>query len=186
MGIMSVSEAVEEAVVKSRKLKEGIIRGHWFEIVGNLSTKSEPLWIKEDTLYILVEDSVYLHHMSMNKNKYLKKIEEILKKVYVKDMRFKVSKVNKGEEYSVSLENKENKENFEKKEFISELKDLDLEKKIEILKRKSQEREEALRKEGYKKCNFCGTMFLGEGNLCKPCSLKESLDKVLEDKNDNE
>ena len=183
MGIVSVSEAVEEAVIKSRKLKEGIIRGRWFEIVGSLSTKSEPLWIKEDTLYILVEDSIYLHHMSMNKNKYLKKIEEILKKVYIKDMRFKVSRVNKVDYFKISLENKEN---FEKKEFVSELKDLTLEKKIEILKRKSQERDEILKREGYKKCDFCGTMFLGEGNFCKPCSLKKSLDKVLEDKNDNE
>ena len=59
MDIMNVSEAVEEAIVKSRKLKEGIIRGHWRDIVGKLSRKSEPLWIKEGILYVLVEDSIY-------------------------------------------------------------------------------------------------------------------------------
>jgi hypothetical protein len=60
-----------------------------------------------------------------------------------------------------------------------------LEEKINILKKKSQEREKALKLKGYKKCNICGMMFLGEGSNCKPCSLKNIADKVLEDEDDN-
>lgn len=182
MDIMNVSEAVEEAIVKSRKLKEGIIRGHWREIVEKLSKKSEPLWIKEGILYVLVEDSIYLHHMSMNKNKYLKRIQEILKKDYVKDIRFKVSKVQNCD-YIDFIEKSSNEE--KKEEFISELKDLSLEEKIGILKKKAKEREDALRLKGYKKCDICGMMFFGEGSSCKPCSLKNIADKILEDGDDN-
>lgn len=181
MDIMNVSEAVEEAIVKSRKLKEGIIRGHWRDIVGKLSKKSEPLWIKEGILYVVVEDSIYLHHMSMNKNKYLKRAQEILKKEYVKDIRFKVSKVQ-GCNY---MEVMDEKNDEKKEEFISELKDLTLEEKIEVLKKRAKEREDALISKGYKKCDICGMMFLGEGFICKPCSLKNVADKILEDRDDN-
>ncbi|MGL5089053.1 MAG: DUF721 domain-containing protein [Cetobacterium sp.] len=182
MGIMNVSEAVESAILKSKKLKEGIIRGHWKNIVEKLSEKSEPLWIKEGILYVVVEDTIYLHHMSMNKNKYLKKVQETLKVDYVKDIRFKVSKVQKCD-YS---EFKYEKIVIEKKEeFISELKELSLEEKIYILKRKAKEREQALELKGYKKCGICGMMFLGEAEACKLCSLKDVKDKVLEDKDDN-
>ncbi|MCQ8211894.1 DUF721 domain-containing protein [Cetobacterium somerae] len=182
MDIMNVSEAVEEAIIKSRKLKEGIIRGHWRDIVEKLSKKSEPLWIKEGILYVLVEDSIYLHHMSMNKNKYLKKILEILKKDYVKDIRFKVSKVQNCD-YIDFIERNPNED--KKEEFISELKDLSLEEKIDILKKKAKERENALKLKGYKKCDICGMMFFGEGDSCKPCSLKNIADKILEDEDDN-
>ena len=182
MDIMNVSEAVEEAIIKSRKLKEGIIRGHWRDIVEKLSKKSEPLWIKEGILYVLVEDSIYLHHMSMNKNKYLKRILEILKKDYVKDIRFKVSKVQNCD-YIDFIEKNPNED--KKEEFISELKDLSLEEKIDILKKKAKEREDALKLKGYKKCDICGMMFFGEGDSCKPCSLKNIADKILEDEDDN-
>ena len=182
MDIMNVSEAVEEAIIKSRKLKEGIIRGRWRDIVEKLSKKSEPLWIKEGILYVLVEDSIYLHHMSMNKNKYLKRILEILKKDYVKDIRFKVSKVQNCD-YVDFIEKNPNED--KKEEFISELKDLSLEEKIDILKKKAKEREDALKLKGYKKCDICGMMFFGEGDSCKPCSLKNIADKILEDKDDN-
>ncbi|MGL5175054.1 MAG: DUF721 domain-containing protein [Cetobacterium sp.] len=183
MDIMNVSEAVEEAIIKSRKLKEGIIRGHWREIVDKLSDKSEPLWIKDGVLYVLVEDSVYLHHMSMNKNKYLRKVQDILKKDYVKDIRFKISKIQ-NLDYSDYMSNEiEANRNVE---FISELRDLTLEEKIDVLKRKSKERELALVSKGYKKCDICGMMFLGDEEICKPCSLKDVVDKLLEDKDDNE
>lgn len=182
MGIMNVSEAVEEAIVKSKKLKEGIIRGHWENIVEKLSEKSKPLWIKEGVLHVVVEDTMYLHHMSMNKNKYLKRVQETLKVDYVKDIRFNVSKIQSSD-YSDFRYEKIVKEKKEK--FISELKELSLEEKIYILKRKAREREQALELKGYKKCDICGMMFLGEAEACKLCSLKDVKDKVLEDKNDN-
>ncbi|MGL4988688.1 MAG: DUF721 domain-containing protein [Cetobacterium sp.] len=182
MGILNVSEAVEEAIGKSSKLKEGIIRGNWEKIVDKLYSKSEPLWIKEGTLYVSVEDSIYLHHMSMSKNSYLKKILKILKTEYVKDIRFRVSKVQ-AYNYSVDVPI----EIVQKKSeiFISELKELTLEQKIDVLRKKAKAREQALELKGYKKCGICGIMFLGEAKTCKLCSLKDIKDKVLEDKNDN-
>lgn len=182
MELFNVKEAIDEAVIKSRKLKEGIIRGYWNKITDKLSTKSTPLWIKDETLYVTVEDSIYLHHMSMNKEKYLKNINILLKGNYIKEIIFKVSKVKNIEYQKEYIENSEKI----KKEFKSELKDLSLEEKIEVLKKKSLEREKDLSLRGFKKCKSCGVMFLGEDNLCKLCSLKKkSLDKVLEDKNDN-
>lgn len=182
MKVMSVSEAIEEAIKKSRKLKEGVIRGNWERITKRLSIKSEPLWIKDGVLYVLVEDSIYLHQMSINKDMYIKKIAEVLNTDFVKDIRFKISKISKKEEKKHIFEEKKE----EKVEFISEIKNLSLEEKIEILKKESKEREKSLKDKGYKSCMICGTMFLGEEKICKICSLKKNMDKVLEAKNDNE
>lgn len=181
MEIMRVSEAIEEAILKSRKLKEGIIRGKWHVIVEKLSKKSEPLWIKDSTLYVLVEDSMYLHHMSMNKSRYLEKINELLKNEYIKDIRFKISKINNFSYESIDPKTSE----IESKDFfLSELKkELSLVEKIEILKRKSIEREKVLTEKGYTKCISCGAMFLGEEKICKPCSLKEK--PIVEERNDS-
>nr|WP_307774585.1 DUF721 domain-containing protein [uncultured Cetobacterium sp.] len=180
-GLMNVSEAIEEAVIKSRKLKEGIIRGRWQEIVGKLANKSNPLWIKEFTLYVVVEDTMYLHHMTINKENYLSKIEKLLKDRYIQDIRFKVSRVNNFEQ-NFQIE----KEEIKKEDFVSQLANLTLDEKIEILKKKSKDREQALLKSGFKKCIDCGSMFLGEEDLCRPCSLKKESREILEDKNDSE
>lgn len=39
MNLMRVNEFIGSAIIKSRKLKEGMLRGYWKEIVGNLYKK---------------------------------------------------------------------------------------------------------------------------------------------------
>lgn len=171
MGINSVKEMVEEAIIKSRKLKEGILRAKWEEVVGKLYKKSKPIGIKEETLFVFVEDSVFLHHMTMNKNKYLKNIENILKDNYVKDIRFKVGKVEV-EEYFLDedmyMDN--NSMDFQTPSSEDKIKKMSIDETIEYLKKISHERDEFLHKKGYKKCKKCGTMFKGESECCYPCS----------------
>lgn len=176
MELMSVSDAIEEAVIKSRRLKEGIIKGCWREIVGKLSSESKPKTLKDGVLLVVVSDSIYLHHMSMNKNKYLKTINEILKNDYVEDIRFKISKIEKFEYYV-----EKNEKNEPQEEFISEISKLSIEEKIEFLKKKSLKREEEMLKQGFKKCKRCGALYKGEGNYCMPCKL---INRRLEDRDD--
>ncbi|MBC2856224.1 DUF721 domain-containing protein [Cetobacterium sp. 2A] len=171
-GINSVKDIVDEAIMKSRKLKEGIIKARWSEIVGKLYLKSNPLWIKEEVLYVLVEDSVFMHHMNMNKNKYIAKIEEILKDTYVKDIRFKISKIEKAidnKELEMYMNKNKDKPKPSVADEVIKTKGMSIEESIEYLRVISNEREQHLLNLGYKKCKRCGTMFKGEESYCLPC-----------------
>lgn len=176
MNLMSVSNAIEEAVIKSRRLREGIIKGCWREIVGKVASESKPKTLKDSVLLVVVSDSMYLHHMSMNKNKYLRLINEILKDDYVKDIRFKISKIEKFD-YCV----RDNKKAEKKEKFISKISKFSIEEKVEFLKKESLKREEKMLKQGFKKCRRCGTLYKGEGNYCTPCKLAKMR---LEDRDD--
>lgn len=176
MKLLSVSDAVEEAVIKSRRLREGIIRGYWNEIVGKLSSQSKPLGIKNGELLVVVTDSIYLHYLLLKKDLYIKKVNEILKEHYVDDIRFKISKVEK---YNFTTEKIEKKE---RNSFISMIKELSLDEKIEYLKNQAIKREKEMEKKGFKKCKRCGSMFLGENDLCMPCLIRKA--KRLEENND--
>ena len=93
MELFSVSKEIKEAFSKSRRLREGLLKACWHKVVGRLAQKTVPLCIKDEVLFVGVEDSLYLHHMSMNKNKYILKVQEILKNNEIKDMRFKISEI---------------------------------------------------------------------------------------------
>ncbi|MGL4307571.1 MAG: DUF721 domain-containing protein [Cetobacterium sp.] len=186
MEIVSVKTMIETAIVKSRKLKEGIVISRWEEIVDKLALKSTPIVLKEGTLYVYVEDSIYLHHMSMNKNKYLQKIEEILKSDYVKDIRFKVGKVQKDLKYDYREvyinNNSDEDENISiDKNSLNREENVSIEEMVDHLKKMAQRREEVLLKKGYKKCNDCGSMFKGHGEYCYPCKEKNIKDKNIND-----
>lgn len=175
--ITSIKVAIEEAVIKSRKLKEGIIKGRWREVVGDLNKKSQPLFIRDETLYVLVENSIFLHHMNMNKNKYMEKIEDILKDRYVKDIKFKISSIENNIQISADdmyiNSNKEDEavESSGDKIKIDSLDDI--EASIQRLKSMSKKRETFLLKKGCKRCKKCGMIFEMDRDLCVFCSKKK-------------
>lgn len=181
MSLVNVKEALEEAITKSNRLREGLIRGYWKEIVGKLYLKSSPLGIKEEVLFVVVEDSLYLHNMLMKKNIYIEKINEILGKKYIRDIKYRISKVHKLDYSESFTKNTENKEIKNKSKIIN----LSIDEKIEYLKEKAKEREDSLLKRGFKKCRECGAIFFGESEVCMPCSLKNIPKIVLEEKDDN-
>lgn len=186
MEIKSVKNAIEEAVVKSRKLKESILKARWNEVVGEVAKKSTPLYIREGTLYSLVEGPVFLQHMNMNKNNYLQRANKILKGNYLQDMRFKVGKISIEEYFHedniVGGEDDEiilTREELEEIRISSmEISDTEVRDKIIHLKEESLKREKYLAKKGYKKCTICGTPHdRNEGNLCRICENKRVKDR---------
>lgn len=172
--VTSIKTVIEDAVVKSRKLKEGIIKGRWREITGNLSTKSQPLYIKDNTLFVLVENSAFLYHMNMNKNKYLEKISEILKDSYITEIRYKVSKINENIQNSMNDMYINSNKKTENDNFVTKRKEInsesDIKEALKTLKTLSEERQKFLLKHGFKKCKKCGTLFQGDGEICSLCS----------------
>lgn len=186
MEIKSVKNAIEEAVVKSRKLKESILKARWAEVVGEMAKKSTPLYIREGILYSLVEGPVFLQHMNMNKNNYLQKANKLLKGKYLHDMRFKVGKISlegyfhednivEDEEGEILLTSEELEEIRSSSEEISDSK---LRERIIHLKEESLKRDKYLLKRGYKKCIACGTPHeRSRGELCRICENKRVKDR---------
>lgn len=183
MELFSVSKAIKEAFSKSRKLREGLLKAYWYKVVDRLAERTIPLYIKDGTLFIGVEDSLYLHHMSMNKGRYILKIRELLKSDEVKDIRFKITEikiVDYGDNSDIELEEIETDR---QKNFNSKIENLSLEEKIAYLKEISMEREKKLLEKGYKKCTLCGRLYLGAEDRCIICCANKRL--ILEEKDDN-
>ncbi len=91
---ISVKKMIEEAVKKSGTLRISIIKGAWQGITDELAIKSEPLGIKDGILYTAVENSICLHAMNMRKDRYIEKINRLLKGEYVVDIKYRVRKIN--------------------------------------------------------------------------------------------
>lgn len=166
--IISVKKMIEEAVSKSATLRISIIKGAWPSIAEELNLKSEPLGIKDGILYTAVENSICLHAMSMRKDKYIGKINRLLKGEYVVDIKYRVRKID----LEAKLERGESlKVPEEKKEKIVEYKtkDMSIEESIKYLSVLSKKRESFLLENGYKKCSECGRIFLGKEKLCSKC-----------------
>jgi hypothetical protein len=172
--ITNIKNILEEVQTKSMKLKEGIVRGCWSDIVGKIYSNSQPLFIKDHVLYVLVENSIFLHNMTINKNKYLNKINKILKNYSIRDIKFKVSKVDKNIQITLNeMYINSNKIDEKKTQENSKIKinsEKDINRYIEKLKKLSLEREEFLLTHGFKKCKKCGIIYGTIGDFCIFCS----------------
>ena len=180
MELANIKIMIDSAVEKSRRLKEGILKARWQEITEKLFSKSSVLYIKEGTLYIAVENSAVLHYMELNKKKYIKKINEILKNEIIENISFFISRIQVDKElYDMYMDdNNLSEEGYFEDEDI-DFKHMDISQKIEHLKKAAERREKYLIEKGYRKCRECGALFLGDGELCKVCRLKKKADDEM-------
>jgi len=63
------------------KFKEGYIRAHWKDVVGNLESKSSIYYLKGKNLVVKVDNSTVLQFMKMNSKIYSEKIENLLSEI---------------------------------------------------------------------------------------------------------
>ncbi len=192
----SVGEMVESAIKKSRRLKEGILKADWEKIVGKICEKCQPDYIKEGILYIRAEGNVYIHHLSLEKEKYIKLINEYFNENIIKDIEIRAGKLDENrDEYLVKAEDNPPK-NIEPKEKSNLSKDITTLKselnipqgeeinfaileKVAYLQKIAIEREEYLLTHGFKKCKVCGMLYEGEEDFCKVCIDNGSAKKYL-------
>lgn len=172
MKIIEIDNMIFEAMKKSNTLRVSMLIGNWEEIVGKVHKISEIIGIKDKILYVRVESSTYLHYMNMKKYEYIEKINRYLQGEYIKNIVFRTGKIN--------IENKFEIENL-KDEYAKKIKDkriviknfetekMSIDESIKYLSKLSKKKEEYLLREGYSKCKECGTIFLGNRDLCDKC-----------------
>lgn len=178
----NVKEIIDDAVKKSRKLKEGLIQGNWSSIIGeDLSKKSYVSALKEQVLFVHVENSVWLQQFSFMKQDIIKKVNAYLNLDYVKDVQLRISKM-KIEEYFKEVEDEVKFEpdkivldaNIEKEseEIIHDINDNVIKEKIKKLLILSKKKEKFLLDRGSQKCIDCGIIFKGSQVRCTVCENK--------------
>ena len=183
---MKVSDLMEAAIVKSRLLKEGILKSEWEKIVGELSKKSFVIYLKNKKLVVGVENSIWIQQMNFQKQVIIKNINDFLGGDYVEELIFKIGKKST-EEYFLDEEIVE-EENIDLdsifltegdyKEIERELEEIKDEKIKEYTKKvleKSFKRKKYLKLHGYRRCT-CGVYYKSPEPMCAICMNK----KVLE------
>ena len=112
--------------------------------------------------------------MNMRKDRYIEKINRLLKGEYVIDIKYRVRKIN----LEAKLERGEGIIFHEKTEKLTEYKtkDMSISESIKYLSVLAKKREKYLLEKGYRKCENCGNIFSGREKLCSKCrGEKESL-----------
>lgn len=181
--LVSVNSIVNDALKKSRLLKQGMIQGNWSKIVGKeLAKKSYVAMLKNSVLIVYTENSVWLQQFNFMKKDLICRINEYLKMDYISDIQFKVSKMNIEDYFKEVEEEKEfhpeevflERGSEEKaEEVVAEIEDEEIRNRIKKLMILSKKREKfLLEEEGNKKCIDCGVIFKGKGIRCTVCENK--------------
>ncbi|BDU49435.1 DUF721 domain-containing protein [Haliovirga abyssi] len=179
---VKLKEVIESKIKNNVFYKLEFLKINWVDIVGkNLAKKSFPLFVKEDVLIIGVTSSIWSQQMLFLKNQIIKNSNLKLNGEYIKNIRFKVSKYEKTINYiekkqkvkrekidfnNISIQPFEIKQLKKAIEFI---KDDDIKRHIYKVSVLNKKREKYLLENGYKKCEKCGELFVGEGKICILC-----------------
>lgn len=179
---LRMDEIIKVQLDKSKVLKNIFLKNNWEKIIGEaLADKSEPLYIKEGTLFILVENSIWIQQMQFLRRNIVENVNSFLEGIYVERITFKQgkkrtnSKICQEEDGSpeIDIENiiLDREDIYRIKKAISHIKEDDLKVRFYNIMVKNRKKELALLMIGYKKCVNCGELFKGIYNICINCEL---------------
>jgi hypothetical protein len=94
--IKAILQSVLRRTGIAEKMEERKALLLWDDVASNLAARTEPVGITRGRMAINVTDSVVLHQLTFYKRKYIDKINLMLGKRIVKDIVFRVGKVEKG------------------------------------------------------------------------------------------
>jgi len=93
--IKGILENVLRRAGMDEKIEECRVLLLWDDVASNLAARTEPVGITRGRMAINVTDSVVLHQLTFYKRKYIDKINLMLGKHVIRDIVFRVGKVEK-------------------------------------------------------------------------------------------
>ena len=111
--IKAILEDTLDQLGLSEKIDECRALTLWNDVASKMAHRTQPVSISNGKLLVNVTDSVVLHTLSLYKRKYVEKINLLAGRNVIKDVIFRVGKV-------------EQKEKAENKDYINELHDIQL------------------------------------------------------------
>jgi rubrerythrin len=156
----------------------------WEEAVGErIARLTTPLRVREGIIFVEVSSHVLAQELSMLKEEYIRKINELLGEERVRDIRFRVGQaLRQREEEAIKLEEVPLSA-AEQEEIAHLVSDVEDERLREALRAFfiTERRIERLREErGFARCPRCGVLHQGEGEICSFCQLESGEDSMLE------
>ena len=153
-----------------------IIRKNWKKIVGDVIAEySFPSFFSKGKLTVIVENNLIMNEMKMYRETILENINEEFHGIAVGEIYMKSGKIYyNGDLYKDYEETEETAEiTDEEKEKIEELfsesENDELAERIKNIALNSKINEKILLKKGYRECERCGDLFLGEDEICIKC-----------------
>ncbi|MDQ1327338.1 MAG: hypothetical protein QG641_618 [Candidatus Poribacteria bacterium] len=95
MHIKTILEDTLDQLGLSEKIDECKALTLWNDVASTLASRTQPVSISNSRLIVNVTDSVVLHTLSLYKRKYVEKINLLAGRNVIKDIIFRVSKVEK-------------------------------------------------------------------------------------------
>jgi len=104
-GMQSIKDVIQDIMSESgfeRKMEECRILPLWYDVASSMSGKTEPVEIFNGRMLVNVADSVLMHVLMLYKRKYIDKINLISGKPVLKDIVFRIGKVESKKQASES------------------------------------------------------------------------------------
>ena len=96
--VKSILQDVLSREELSKKMEECKALLLWNDVASNLAARTEPTGIRQGKMIVRVTDSVILHQLTFLKSKFIHKINLMMGKRVVKDIIFRVGKIEKKKE----------------------------------------------------------------------------------------
>lgn len=92
--VSRIIEAFLEKGAAQRSAAPGTILDHWEKIITKKASQyAQPLLVRNKVLVVLVSNSAWLHQLTLDKEKTIQKINKLLKRQEVENIRFKLGNV---------------------------------------------------------------------------------------------
>ena len=153
-----------------------VIRKNWKKIVGDVIAEySFPSFFSKGKLTVIVENNLIMNEMKMYRETILENVNEEFHGIAVGEIYMKSGKIFQNRDIYKDYEETEEAVEItpEEKEKIDGLfsgaEDNELAERIKNIALNSKINEKILLKKGYKECERCGDLFLGEEEICIKC-----------------
>ncbi len=158
----------------------------WEEAVGErVARLTAPLRARKGIIFIEAQNHVLAQELSLLKEGYIKRLNELLGEERVRDIRFRVGAggpLREQEEEPVRLEEValSEEEQEEIARLVSDVEDKRLRNALRNFLITERRIEHVREERGFARCPRCGVLHRGEVELCFHCQLEVGEDNVLE------
>ena len=188
--ISRISEVSINRITEDDRYTIHIIRKNWKKIVGEIIAEySFPSFFSKGKLTVIVGNNLIMNEMKMYKETILDNINEEFQNTRVGEIYMKSGKMHDGNDIYQDYEKKEETAEItaEEKEKInmvfSRSEENELTERIKNIAINSKLNEKILINKGYRECDRCGELYLGEEDICIKCQNELENKKLRKIKN---
>jgi len=146
----------------------------WPQVVGEQMSKlTQPLRVRQGILYVEAASHVIAQQLSLLKDTYLRKLNELLGEERLVDLRFRVGEMRPPTREPAEGEQLSLLDREELARWLEGIDDPHLRETLERFVLAALKRDRARAARGWSRCRRCGVHHEGEGEICYYCELED-------------